>query len=164
MNTASGLCHNFCMRASLTAPLPSKTEGPFSLSFFLRETVGHSARLGSAVNISLATVVLFQQRRLSAQDTLVPAASVQGLCVNVGSPGHCDLRLQIKVTSMSGHHPACVPSSERDGRILLRAFLGAAGDFRLSLHGLLICLKAIVEDSRARTASGANASPSLVPA
>lgn len=164
MNTASGLCHNFCMRASLTAPLPLKTEGPFSLSFFLRETVGHSAQLGRAVNISLATVVLFQQRQLSARDTLVPAASVQGLCVNVGSPGHRDLRLHIKVTSISGHRPACVPSSERDGRILLCAFLRAAGDFRLSLHALLNCLQAVVEDSRARTASGANASSSLVPA
>jgi len=107
----------------------------------------------------LATVVLLQQRRLSARDTRVPAASAQGLCVNVGSPGHRDLRLYIKVTSMSGHRPACVFPSERNSRILLYVFLRATSHVRLSLHALLNCTQGIAKDSKARTPLGANPAP-----
>lgn len=156
---ASRLCHNLSMRVCSAALLSPKTEGPFSFSFFLSETVGHSARSGRAVNISLATVVPLQQRRLSARDTRVPAASAQGLCVNVGSPGHRDLRLHIKVTSMSGHRPAWVFPSERNSRTLLYAFLRATSNVGLSLHALHNRTRGIAKDLKARTPLGANPAP-----
>lgn len=65
-----------CVSAGLCCSL--RTEGPFSVSSFLGNS-GALSRATRLVNISLATVVLSQQRRLSARDTLAPAASAQGL-------------------------------------------------------------------------------------
>lgn len=146
-------CPSGCLRVC-RAVLFLHTEGPFSVSSFLGNS-GALSRATSLVNISLATVVLSQQRRLSARDTLAPAASAQGLLCERGlsqpvpprAPHHKAqtrvLPIPLGLSHPSGpfpshpsgpfpSHPSGPFSSDRNVRTQLDAFSGAVSNFGLT--------------------------------
>lgn len=125
-----------CMSAGLCCSL--HTEGPFSVSSFLGNS-GALRRATSLVNISLATAVLSQQRRLSARDTLAPAASAQGLLCERGlsrpprprAPHHKSQAWVLPIPRGLSH-PSGPFCSDRNVRTQLHAFSGAVSNFGLT--------------------------------
>lgn len=125
-----------CVSAGLCCSL--HTKGPFSVSSFLRNS-GALSRATCLVNISLATVVLSQQRRLSAQDILAPAASAQGLLCERGlsrplwprAPHHKPQAWVFPIL-LGLSHPSEPFSSDRNVRTQLDAFSGAVSNIGLT--------------------------------
>lgn len=125
-----------CVSAGLCCSL--HTEGPFSVSSFLGNS-GALSRATSLVNISLATAVLSQQRRLSARDTLAPAASAQGLLCERGlsrppRPRALHHKSQAWVLPMPRglSHPSGPFSWDRNVRTRLHAFSGTVSNSGLT--------------------------------